>query len=807
MMQEVRRKKTTVIGLRAAAPKFGRVLALIAIFAGIVLVGVSYYRNRNNKVFRLLQRPAQLSTEVRGIVEGYERQITKGGRPHILLRASREITYTDGHHELEDVHLEVYPETGDRPNTITARRTISNEDNSLIAFTGDVNVETHDHLMVKSEALDYDVKAETGIAKSPLTFERENVRGRADTAVVDAKNKKLELNGGVEITIEPDKQNNGAAAKLNPRSRPVTIKSARADFNQATMRLVFSGGAIAEQERDRFSGDVLSGTLSKQKQLRHIEGRGNSYLVSMNEGRAAEVHSVNMDFFFDSDQLLQRAIAAGDVRARTLNADAEVELKTAGDLNVDFAAQNEQSVLKEMRVAGRSTITLAAPKSRANDTSAANKRLTADEVKLFWRVTGRDLERVEAKGNAELLVDPVQQTPFADRKILQAPRFDGEFYESDNLARIFTATGGARAIIEPVQPTETRAARTLTAQKMIANFARLVQAIERIEAIDDAKFSERERTLIAQKMTASFAGDTQSLSKVEAIGDVKFNERDRSAQAATAAYTAGDEVVKLRGGEPVVWDARARMKAAEIDSDLRQQISYGRGGTSTTYYSQEQTNGATPFAKVKSPVFIVASNAEFRHETGIGIYTGAARAWQDDNFVKADRITLRRETKRFEGEGRVESVLYQARRKDSNGDRSVVAVFASAERMFYSDADRLLHYEGSVDIKQGTERITGEVADVHLLKDIYEVERTVAQRNVVLTQPGKRGTGDWAQYTAADETMVLTGAPARVEDDVQGSSESRRLTVYLRESRVVSDGGENRQTTSRVRSTHRVRKQ
>ncbi len=142
-MQEVRRKKTTVIGLRAAAPKFGRVLALIAIFAGIVLVGVSYYRNRNNKVFRLLQRPAQLSTEVRGIVEGYERQITKGGRPHILLRASREITYTDGHHELEDVHLEVYPETGDRPNTITARRTISNEDNSLIAFTG-CDGRTHD---------------------------------------------------------------------------------------------------------------------------------------------------------------------------------------------------------------------------------------------------------------------------------------------------------------------------------------------------------------------------------------------------------------------------------------------------------------------------------------------------------------------------------------------------------------------------------------------------------------------------------------------------------------------------------------
>ena len=248
------------------------------------------------------------------------------------------------------------------------------------------------------------------------------------------------------------------------------------------------------------------------------------------------------------------------------------------------------------------------------------------------------------------------------------------------------------------------------------------------------------------------------------------------------------------------------MKAAEIDSDTVNQVSYGRGKTTTTYYSQEQTGGATPFAKVKSPVFIVANTAELQHQTGLGIYTGAARAWQDDNFVSADKITLRRETRRMEAEGDVKSALYQARRKDASGNRVVVPVFATSKRMFYSDTDRLLHYEDDVDIKQGTERITSAVADVYLQKDSYEAERTVAQRNVVLRQPGRLGTGDWAQYTAADETMVLTGTPAHVEDDVQGTSESRRLTVYLRENRVVSDGGDSKQNTGRVRSTHKVKK-
>jgi lipopolysaccharide export system protein LptA len=262
--------------------------------------------------------------------------------------------------------------------------------------------------------------------------------------------------------------------------------------------------------------------------------------------------------------------------------------------------------------------------------------------------------------------------------------------------------------------------------------------------------------------------------------------------------------VRLRGGEPVVWDSRARTKATEIDTDTRNDTSFTRGKTATTYYSQEQTNGATPFSKVKSPVFIVSDNAEFRHLTGVAIYTGGARAWQEDNFVKADRLTIYRENKRMEGDGHVQSVLYQARNKKS---AEVVPALATSDRMFYSEADRVLHYESSVDIKQGTDRIQSAVADVYLLKETNEVEKTIAQRDVVVTQPGRQGNGDWAQYTAADETVVLKGNPARVVDVDKGTQEGGRLTVYLREDRVVADDARGPQSPGRVRSTHKIRKQ
>src|ERR671926_984921 len=131
--------------------------------------------------------------------------------------------------------------------------------------------------------------------------------------------------------------------------------------------------------------------------------------------------------------------------------------------------------------------------------------------------------------------------------------------------------------------------------------------------------------------------------------------------------TAGAGMVGLGGGEPVVWDSRARLKAAEIDADTVNKVSNARGKVQTTYYSQEQTGGAAPFKNVKSPVFIASAAAEFQHDTGVGIYTGNARAWQDDNFVKADRIVLHRDQKRMEADGSVQSALYQARRRQPDG--------------------------------------------------------------------------------------------------------------------------------------------
>jgi len=765
-MQEVTRKRAIALGLRAKVPVITRIVAFTLLVSGLTVVGISYYKLRNTSKFRVTSGDPELSKEVTGVIEGYERRITKNDRLWLLVKASRDITFSDDHHELENVNMAVYPPEGDLPDQISASRAIYQPHTEIISFVGNVKIETKEKLKVGTESLAFDQNSGIAQTDSPVSFERENVSGTSVGAVVEQKSKRLELKKDVQLTIAP-----GAGAKASSRTRPVAIKAAHGSFEQQSMQLVFSGGVTVEQEKDILSGDNLTAFLNEQKHLQKAEIRGNAYMRVMDPGRAAEVHAVNMDFFMDKDQRLERALASNDIKARTLESESDVEITGGNSLDSTFQASGDSSLLKQMVAGGRPVITMSAPKSKANDPRAANKRLTANEVKLLWRATGRDLEKAQANGDAELSIDPVVSGARAERKKLNAPQFDCDFFEAGNLARTCKASGGAKAVLDPMQPSKDRGTRTLT----------------------------------SQDMTTVFLKDTQDIERVDAQGDGKFNENDRNGVAASVSYVAADETVRLRGGDPTVWDSRGRTKATELDSDLRNQVSYARGKTTTTYYSQEQTNGATPFSKTKSPVYIASERGEFRHESGQAIYYGNARAWQDDNYVRGDKLVLYVNDKRMEATGHVQTAIYNAKKRVENTN-ATVPVFAAADSMFYSDPDRTIHYEGNVDIKQATDRMTSGVADVYLTKETNEMEKTVAQRDVVLTQPNRKGTGDWVEYTSATEIAVLKGNPARVEDVEQGNTEGNRLTLSMKEGKVTADDARGPQSPGRVRSTHKIRK-
>jgi LPS export ABC transporter protein LptC len=578
---------------------------------------------------------------------------------------------------------------------------------------------------------------------------------KTNYAIYEKDSDKFELKNGVEIVTAQD-------------NKQTIIKSSEAIYEQANGKVFLYGAAEITQGADFLKGDNVTAELFPNKKLKNAFVKGNAYLKQTAPERATEISGDELNAFWGDNQQLQIANALGASNAVLIPAKSDeytkVTLSAPNAIKLNF---NVVGLLEQMQTEGRTTVAMTAP---TNKIDASNKRLTADTVKTLLNANGKDLAKAEAVGNAELFVEPLRNSAENYQTTVNAPRFDCDFFETGNSAKNCSATGKAKAVRVPTITGENRG----------------------------------NQTLISDRMNASFNQQSQDIQQFDAVGNAKFSELDRNGTANQITFTASDETVRLRG-EPLVSDSRARAKANEIDWDTRNEKSFLRGKVSTTYLSQKQTGGATPFGESNSPVFITSDAAEFQHQAETAIYTGNARAWQENNYVRADRLVLQQKQGQLYGEGAVQSLLYDAKRKE-NGKESNVPVYAQSQKIYYFKDKNLLRYETDVDIRQGTDRIVAGVANVYLT-DKNEVAQTVAERDVVVTSPNRKAVGDYAQYVAADESIVLRGNPARIDDSESGSTQGAQVTVFLKTNRVINESKTNQTNTGRIRTVYKVKKQ
>ena len=164
---------------------------------------------------------------------------------------------------------------------------------------------------------------------------------------------------------------------------------------------------------------------------------------------------------------------------------------------------------------------------------------------------------------------------------------------------------------------------------------------------------------------------------------------------------------------------------------------------------------------------------------------------------------IMQKTGQLQVDGTVQSLLYNVNRRE-NGKDSNIPVYAAAKKLTYARDSRLLVYESDVDIRQGKDRITSGLAKIYLTEN-NELARTEMENSVTITQPNRRAAGDYAQYNAADEVVVLRGNPARVEDAENGTSQGSQMTVHLRDNRVVAEGKSKQNATGRTRSVYKIK--
>lgn len=857
-------------GVRIKAPLLFRAGAVLAILIAIGIVVAGFLRERSKASFKLKTEHTRLSEDVVSEVDGYERLETDEGNSLYLIRADHAKTFTDNHLELTGVYLEMYRDGGADTMKASEAIYVPGENKNFTAYLkGDVDILTVDALNVKTDNIVYTRATDTAEIDSHVTFERGTVRGKsvgavaklgakhlnllrdveietfespelaksnvryaklnAGSAEFDQAAGRIDLNAGVTIDIQSKVRNSSAAAarsvvlfhqgnnaaenrlksfelfdnakitsnegngavaidagyavydkdadryelkhavhiKSSADGREFQAKSSDAVFEQSAHKLALTGSAEIVRGGDTLRGDSLFANLFPDNDVKDAVVRGNAALHRSGDDRTFDLTAPELNAAFSDARIMRDANAVGASAIELIPAAGSGYTKVTGNAGRGIGLMfRADGAMEQLLTDGRTTLQM----NVQPGAGAANKRVTANSVKTVFAANGKDMQKAEAVGDAELFIEPLA----ADRKnfktTITSERFDCTFFPTGNNARECEASPKSKAVRVPTVAVEGRGTQRIT----------------------------------GGVLNAKFGAQTSDIESLELRSGAKYAELDRNATAETIAYAAGDEVIRLRGGEPLVWDSRGRAKAREIDIDTRNNKSSLRGGVSTTYYSQKQIKGSTPFGSSERPVFVTAGTAEFDHGAETAVYSGNARGWQDENYVRGDKILINQAAGTFYAEGNVQSLIYNAKRREK-GKESTVPASASAGSLAYERDNRVLRYKSGVDIRQGTDRITAGAADIYLAEN-NDVSRTVAQQNVVISQPSRRASGDWAQYSAADEVAILKGNPATITDSENGSSQAGEVTFSLRDNRISAEskarpsGG-----TTRMRSVYKIK--
>lgn len=772
--------------MSARLPAVAKVVAAL-LFLGVALqLGFHLVSRINRGTVSKEKTTAQLPGSLTAIFNSFKYTHHEGGRKRYVLTAAKDQVFGDGHHDLQEVQLETFNAEGAPSGTITALKCRYDQKDAKVVFEGNVLLTTPDGLRVRTEHVDYDQKSGNAETSDRIDFARDRVGGSCVGLRLDSVAQHLEMKSQVKVRIEPvgtqarlpGEETVNSDAELRPgqvkrkkrkeekipaeeKGLPIDITGNWAEYNGLAKRLKLQGKArIAEPERS-LSADVLTAYLSREQTIERLEARSNCTLKNTHADLPAELTAAEMDFYFDEKGALTRAETRGESRTEITTAEATRQL--IADRLTLFTRKTESGNELD-RIEARGSVKLVTETFNTN--GSTRRTLTADEVDGFYQTGGRFLSTAKARGNVVVVVEPSRQTSNAERQTLKSSRAELTFYPESHKAREMVASGGMRlelsSLTDPNRP-------------------------QRVTESEHGK--------------ATFSPTTGVIETALQEGSFRYEEGIRRAIAHRARYTAADAKVELREGKVAVWDDRVRIYADEID--LMKDEAFARGHVRSTYYNSGSTGGATPFRTTSSPVFITASEAHLLQRLGQAVYTGDVRAWQEENYVRSDRMELYREGSRMVAKGNVSSAFWQ---KKANSSRSTLesdrVVYATSTEMTYSDNERIVVYSGNVKIRQAEEHLDAEQVRIYLDKTTNNVSKIEAIERVVIHQPGRSVEGDRAEYIASTDTTVITGNNARAVSEREGSVTGRRLTLIGGSDKIFAD---DQRSTKRIRSTHEVR--
>ncbi|HSB75225.1 MAG TPA: LptA/OstA family protein [Terriglobales bacterium] len=733
---------------------------LIAVVAAFYL----YARWQSSQIVHVLPKPLGLT--IQQTTQGFALSKSEGGRTLFTVRASRAVQFkTGGRALLHDVTIVVYGKQSNRFDQIYGKQF------EYISRTGDVIGIGAVHMDLQSNAqgplrpdqatpevmknpvhvdtsnLTFNQK--TGNASTPalVRFSMPQASGSALGASYSAKTNSLTMNSQVELTTSGDD--------------PMHIVANHAVMTKLPRQIVLAQPQVARSD-ERFTADqgtiFLRGDNTAFRMLAVGNVRGDTTGDSPTHLQAAQG-----DFQIAPHNQVQSGVLSGGVQVQaTGRQPAEARSRRA------YLRFGPKNVLAHIHAVG--AVRMVQHRAPSPDGQPQQTEVMADAMD-FTLKPGNILDHADTSGKAQIVIlsannpqngpgsrpRPARSRPAGPvRTVVTARTFHATFTEQNRIRTLHGAPDAKIVSLSPGQP---------------------------------------QRVSTSRVLDVAFAPDGQVSSLVQ-TGNVHFTEVQREGWAQNAAYNPGNGNLLLTGSPRVV-EGGTTTTADTIRMVRPTGEAFAQGNVKSTYSDLKPDPSGAMLAG-SDPIHVTSAAMSANRNTGIAVYTGAARLWQGGNIVQAPTITFKRDDRTVHAEAdtqhRVATLFVQT---DAAG--KVTPVNVASDQLTYLDQIRQARFVGKVLARMTDGTLTAEQATVYLLPrqqhpdvkaaanqpSASKLDHVVADGHVVLTQPRRRGLGDHLVYTAADGKYVLSGGSPSIFDAERGTVQGDSLTFYNRDDRVL----------------------
>ena len=804
-----------------------RMLAATAVLLSLVVAAMYFYA-RSKATNVLKQIPGKIGYNIKQTATGFQFSKSDGKRTLFTVQASNIKEFKlDGNAELHNVSIVLYGRDSSRFDQIYGDDFGYNQKTGDVTAQGDVQIdlvanpaglasadqatpkELKNPIHLKTRDLVFNKDSGNAMTVARVEFQTPQASGWAMGVKYAGKTNTLTLSSQIHLVLKGPYRAVIEADHGFITNDPREIVLDHPHLTREDGSLQADQGAFYLGSENQVERILATGNVTAEARMPGATRSRSAENRNFPPPRPAEMrsHADQAEFLLEGKRdLLRTATMSGSVHIEQTG--LQPMQGDAGRVILDFAGQNELQRVHALDGVRLTQKGAPGSKPAAKGVAAGPQdfELTAPIID-FTVAQGHILKQAVTSGAAHITIAQAPEAGSATAQevpiqhtVVTAGKFEGEFAPSEgrnHLARVHGAPAARIVNSTPGEP----------------------DRISTSDAIDASFLPQGGIDAITQQGNVVYTDGENLEKRVQAWAD-------------SARYTPFDQMLMLSGNPRVVNGGMATT-ANTIRINRATGDALAQDDVKSTYSElEEEPNGA--LLASSSPIHVTARSMT-AHHNGVALYSGNVRLWQDANIIEAPTMQFDRDHRSVTAQGAparpVQTILVQAEKvqPEKTGKEKLAPtdkgaakagkgpsfsastpISITAAKLTYVDSERRVHYEGGVTAKGSDFTASAKALDAHLLPRSQtsnrqsfvgsgQLDRMVAQDDVVIQQPKRRAEGQKLVYTAADDKFVLTGGPPSIFDAEQGKITGVSLTFFRRDDRVLVEGGASAPAVTQTR--------